>query len=277
MRKLLLLLFIIVSIKSYSQKVRNDIFFSLDTSLYKKPYNLENEVSFEKKILKTIISDTLKNRNLEFIRIDNKNYFLTITNNLGQVLEEGKVSLSRKPFLKDTYSKCFYFQKNGYWREFLTDSIYKSGVYKYNKKVGTWTNILRSAFIPLSQETYEADTVKTTKNLNQLEGDKAIILNNIIGKWGLNTWNFYDKPIWTFVKLNVKKNESAKTTIDIEANYTAKSITREHHGGIVTNYNWKINTSDKTIVLESTDEKIRLKIFYLNDRIFLLNSKNLNN
>lgn len=273
MRKLLFLLIAVSTVKTYSQKKNNQIFFDIDTSQFNKHYCCESaEVYFENKILKSFQSDSLNNRNLEFIRIDNKNYYLSITNNSGAVLEKGKVSISKKPFRTDSPFKWFYFQKNGYWQESLTDSIYKSGVYKYNEKVGTWTNILRSSFTPLTQEIYKADTILSSKNLNQLQADTNVILKNIIGIWKTDIWD-YSKQFWTFIKMNEKENAYSKITIQFDSNYTAKSISRHQHGSATQNYKWRINNINKAIRLEDIDKNSFIEIVYLNDNFFLLNSK----
>ncbi len=278
MKKFLLFLVLIaLSNYNYSQKIYKFILFNLDTTDFKRQQNIfETDVSYNNLILKKVVYDTLKKKKLEFLRIDRDEYFLIISNNLDVVLEEGKVSLSKTPFFKKGENEWFCFEKNGSWRESLIDSIFKIGEYKNNQKVGIWTNSLSKVSLPLSQDIFKSDTIKSSRNLNKLEVNRNEILNSILGQWGMIGYESPSDTVWTFKKLNPSKKEFSSKVIEFFANSNLKFILWNHHRSSIGELYWEIESKEKIILLKNKDGSYCCRITYLNDKILVLNIRNPN-
>lgn len=262
--------FLLSSLKA--QKPKNQIYFSLDTFFNFKNRNTVDIVYFNEFILKNVIVDSSAKKKYEFLRINNKDYYLKVTTLYGEILEEGQVTISKKPFFSDSYFVWFNLQKNGYWKEKNLSNLIEKGRYDYGSRIGKWQVIEGNNKYPILEETYFSNRLTSSKQLNYLKTDFSKALLQLIGKWQLVTdESINSDSLWVFTKLKALEVKFVKNSIEVKNDSTGIIKSWSVCGSKPTNFKLKTDLIKKNIQLKFTETNMLMDIVFINAEVLLVN------
>jgi hypothetical protein len=182
--KLYFALFVLLIAQTgWSQSQKPEIFFTFDSADWDKPLVTKQRLVVDGLVIKIVRADTVQKKLLEFIRLNDKTYYYTETDNMGTVLAECKALLDKKPFTKfkfrildsngnvKGYQNTAYvkFSKAGFWIERVAENLLRHGNYLADKKEGKWVYYTDNVWSFIEKyEYYHVGEIISGESKNQL-------------------------------------------------------------------------------------------------------------